>query len=254
MNKKIEFLHKEVQEIIIKLQKRKNIEAIILFGSYAGKLFEIPSLTPDNISDVDLLVLTTNSYYYSEIKNFRGIEIETLYFPTKFISHLLIQKIPWVVHIFNDGFILYDKSKNAIKLKKLAHKIFLMGPPKIKKYTLYDKILYLRKIMHLINNKKYNKFLKRYFVYEAFNKSIDLFFITSKKWRPNSKNILKHIKYYSPNYFTLLKRFLEEDNIINQIKILNILYKKLALNWKDMNLNKSPKQFILCNRRKKEDD
>tara|TARA_B100000745_G_C20090113_1_gene372612 strand:- start:368 stop:1021 length:654 start_codon:yes stop_codon:yes gene_type:complete len=197
-------MNDETNKFLEELKQREDVLGVIMFGSWARG-----NNRPD--SDVDLVVILTDGYRRT-VEHKRGQAFEIIYTTEKGAFEYWESHKDDAAGLWEVAKILFDKDGTIERLKIKIKEVLDAGKKPIDKYQLgqfrFDVEDQLKYVEHILASDPTTANL--ILTNKVFGLT-ELFFDIHQMWTPAPKQRLKEIEKLSPEFYSLLKQFYQEQ-------------------------------------------
>lgn len=217
-------MNQETQNFVEELKKRSDVLGVILFGSWARG-----NNRPD--SDVDLVVILTDGYRRTvEYRDKQAFEI--IYTTEKGAFDYWESHKDDAAGLWEIAKILFDKDGTIERLKNKIKKVLNAGKKPIDEFQLgqfrfdaEDQLKYVESV--LANDPTTANLILTNKIFAL----TELFFDIRQMWTPAPKQRLERIKEISPDFYSLLQQFYQEqlpikEKLLVAKNIVTIIFSK----------------------------
>lgn len=206
--------NQSLEEIIAKLSKNDNIDALLLCGSTAtGKQ------TKSSDYDLVLVVKEKPEKLLSLFTYINGLPADIFFYSSGDIKRIVLDKQikedgeTWLAHWLPNGKISFDKSGNLSKLQRMISEI--KYPPDTSASTSAYKINY-----NLVNNTRYfessdplyHSALEIRLLYSIVEALVGYFSIRHIYWE-GEKKAIQYLEYKDPEYLSIFQKTARASNL-----------------------------------------
>ncbi|WP_069650285.1 nucleotidyltransferase domain-containing protein [Caloranaerobacter ferrireducens] len=208
----------QIQEI----KKNTNVTSIILVGSMRNLEFDV------ELSDIDIFVITEEgNRQIRKILEVSGVEFDVNYFSRKISKELIKKREQFFIECLKDGNLVYDKDGFGDYIIKESIKEYNKGPKRIEDYEINNCIIkindYFKKLKKLQNGPKYEfHFLSNLCLKEM----IKLYYKLNNMWIPKDKKLLKSLRDFNNDLFSIAVDFYNEYDIKKLKKVFDYIMEK----------------------------
>ncbi len=217
-------MNKETQKFLEELKQHSDVLGVIMFGSWARG-----NNRPD--SDVDLVVILTDGYRRT-VEHRNGQPFEIIYTTEKGAFDYWESHKDDAAGLWEVAKILYDKDGTVEQLKNKIKEVLDAGKKAIDEYQLGqfrfdsdDSLKYTESILASDPTTANLMLTNKIFALT------ELFFDIRQMWTPAPKQRLVEIQKISPDFYSLLQQFYQEqitlkDKLEIAKKIVPVVFKK----------------------------
>ncbi|QGQ99580.1 hypothetical protein EHS13_34320 [Paenibacillus psychroresistens] len=198
------------------LDKEKNEEIVI--GIFVSGSYVLDDLHAN--SDLDVFMVTTDTYIQIAANVIEGIELECCYKPLKqYYYDLNITRNPVDIQRYAIGEILYDPMGEVQPVIARANEIYIQGPNN----KINDSDLYHLSDLFLDLEDRINSAYGRVLLVKAFEQLIKVYFKKENLWECKISQCIAKLKAHHAEVGQLAEDLLMEQKLNNQYQKLLLL-------------------------------